>query len=346
MANIATVNGNIIEDSAVSLVNEPTFPYEPTITHDVGPESRIYGISKVYASTLYSYFFTYPIIGKQYPDPSLNVKAYSITAFASSNQIFTANVQPYGQTSTSINNIEAIYLNSSTMIFNMAQAGMSTLTFTHLKYFICGDVSFQITANSLATLNFPELLFIARGIQIVNSTAITSISFPKLEVIGGTFTNNAPNIATYNFPEALEIFNFNDSQSTAVTAYSFPKLKVLSGFTLTGTKSSLTSISFGALIHYAAGTFNMPTTSASLSSFTFANTLKSFGANFVTTSNSLNQASVDNILVRLAALDGTNGTAAYSNKTVTITGGAATPSATGLAAITTLQARGCTVTTN
>ena len=61
----------------------------------------------------------------------------------------------------------------------------------------------------------------------------------------------------------------------------------------------------------------------------------------------LNQASVDSILVSLAALDGTNGTTAYSSKTILLNGGTSSaPSATGLAAKATLQARSCTVTTN
>jgi hypothetical protein len=64
------------------------------------------------------------------------------------------------------------------------------------------------------------------------------------------------------------------------------------------------------------------------------------------TSAALNQASVDSILVALAALDGTNGTTIFSNRIVTITGTSATPSATGLSAKATLVARGCTVTNN
>jgi len=61
----------------------------------------------------------------------------------------------------------------------------------------------------------------------------------------------------------------------------------------------------------------------------------------------LDQASVDGILVSLAALDGTNGTTAYSSKTINLSGGTSSaPSATGLAARTVLLARSCTVTTN
>jgi hypothetical protein len=140
--------------------------------------------------------------------------------------------------------------------------------------------------------------------------------------------------------------SFSDIVNSVMTSYSFPKLKLIEGsFSLAGTKSSLTSISFGAL-EAITSTFTMPTTATSLTSFSFANTLKLFASNFVTTSNSLNQASVDNILIRLAALDGTGGTLAYSSRTVTITGGAATPSAAGLAAKAILVGRGCTVTNN
>jgi hypothetical protein len=85
---------------------------------------------------------------------------------------------------------------------------------------------------------------------------------------------------------------------------------------------------------------------AALNTFTLGSTIKSVGGNVTITSAALTQASVDSILVRLAALDGTNGTTAYSSKTVTITGTSATPSATGLAAKAVLVARGCTVTTN
>lgn len=345
MANIATVNGNIIEDSAISLVNTPIFPYEPTITHNVGPQSRI-SAQQVYASALYSFFWSFPNSGKQYPDPALNVKTYQWAGFGSgAAPVLTATIQSYNQTSVSVNNIQAIFSNSATLIINAAQASLTTISFPDLIYFLSGAVSFTISGNNITTFNFPELKFIAGGITIPASTGITSISFPKLEVVNGTLANSAVNVSTYNLPELLEVINFSDSQSTAVTSLSFPKLKIVGAFNITGTKSSLTSISFGALEHITS-TITMPTTSASLSSFTFADTLKSVNSNFVTTSNSLNQASVDNILVRLAALDGTNGTATYSNRTVTITGTSATPSATGLTAKATLQARGCTVTTN
>jgi hypothetical protein len=103
-----------------------------------------------------------------------------------------------------------------------------------------------------------------------------------------------------------------------------------------------TTTTSGSVIALTSGT-------AALTTFQLPSTLKQIGngaGNVVITSAALNQASVDSILVQLAALDGTNGTTLFSTRTVTITGTSSTPSATGLAAKATLVARGCTVTTN
>jgi hypothetical protein len=103
-----------------------------------------------------------------------------------------------------------------------------------------------------------------------------------------------------------------------------------------------TNVSSGSVISTAPGT-------AALTTFQLPSTLKQVGnggGNVVITSAALNQASVDNILVRLAALNGSNGTTLFSSRVVTITGTSSTPSATGLAAKATLVARGCTVTNN
>lgn len=85
-----------------------------------------------------------------------------------------------------------------------------------------------------------------------------------------------------------------------------------------------------------------------LTTFTLPATLQQVGGtagNVTVTSAALNQDSVDSILIRLAALDGTLvGTVAFSNRAVTITGTSAAPSSAGLAAKATLVARGCTVT--
>ena len=60
----------------------------------------------------------------------------------------------------------------------------------------------------------------------------------------------------------------------------------------------------------------------------------------------LDQASVDNVLVRLAALDGTNGTTIFDNQIVNLSGACSTPSQTGLDAVAVLQGRNCLVNHN
>ena len=281
--------------------------------------------------TLTSIYF-YPYINKSYPDTYDGLMSFS-------NAISIGTSTDPTATQFTISGIDLANPSS----FNVSSPATS-VTFSDLKYWIS-----NLTLPSLATftsLNFPELILFGGTVTTSAGSGLTSLSFPKLEVIQSTFTNNNLSQSSLSFPELLRMGQFSDIVNSAMTSYSFPKLKLIEGtFSLAGTKSSLTSISFGAL-EVMTSTFTMPTTSTSLTSFSFANTLKLFNSNFVTTSNSLNQASVDNILIRLAALDGTNGTVAYSTRTVTITGGAATPSAAGLAAKAILVARGCTVTNN
>ena len=84
-----------------------------------------------------------------------------------------------------------------------------------------------------------------------------------------------------------------------------------------------------------------------LVTFSLSATLQRIGGNFTMSGMKLDQASVDGILVSLAALDGTGGTTTYSSKVIVIDGGTSSaPSATGLAAAAILVGRGCTVATN
>jgi hypothetical protein len=275
--------------------------------------------------------YVYPYINKTYPDTYDGIRAFSNTIVVGSTADTTATQFV----------VSGINLSSATSM--SVTASVTSLTFSDLNY-IPGVLTLPASAT-LTSLNYPELILLV-GMTTAAGSGLTSLSFPKLEIIQGTFTNNNLSQSSLSFPELLRMGSFSDIVNSVMISYSFPKLKLIeSTFSLAGTKSSLTSISFGAL-EVLTSTFTMPTTSTSLTSFSFANTLKLFASNFVTTSNSLNQASVDNILITLAALDGTNGTIAYSTRTVTITGGAATPSAAGLAAKAILVGRGCTVTNN
>jgi hypothetical protein len=145
--------------------------------------------------------------------------------------------------------------------------------------------------------------------------ALTTLSLPALTSVG---VDVARTVYTNG--------KISPTTMAALTSFTMPVIQVIGS-------SSNASISF------ISGT-------AALATFTMGSSLRRVEGSVIFTSAALNQASVDGILVRLAALDGTGLTTAYSTKTVTITGTSSTPSATGLTAKAILVARGCTVTHN
>jgi hypothetical protein len=177
------------------------------------------------------------------------------------------------------------------------------------------------TGPALTTFTMPNLTYIvAVGFSPIWAVLVT-LSLPSLKLIGGAF---APTLAL----------------CTTLTLTSLQNIS--SNFGLIA--ASLTTLSLPALLNVGT-TFAI--TAANMTTFSMNAGLLSIGGNFTMTGMKLDQASVDGILVSLAALDGTNGTTAFSNLTVNLSGGTSSaPSATGLTAKATLVGRGCTVTTN
>lgn len=353
MANIATIDGNIIDDSGVSLLNQPIYPY-PQLSI-AGQPAMWMSLRNVYPIEYFRLFFTYPIVGKTYPDPSLGLTKIYGTPETGSTINFAVQTSLVGNGGLStLSNVEVLMSNyignglfSSSFNFTLG-SNISGFEMPDLVYLLTGNVNFS--ANTAKTISFPNLKYIAANFS--QPTNVNTLNMPSLEVVHGTITVNGS--IEVSLPELLYCNGFIDLTSTSTySTLSFPKLKATSlnnatAIDLTGTKSSLTTIDLPSIEYMAQIT--MPTSATSLTNFSFGSNLKWYGynnaGNFITTSNSLNQASVDNILIRLAALDGTGGTFSLDNRTITITGGSATPSAAGLAAKATLQARGCTVTTN
>lgn len=183
------------------------------------------------------------------------------------------------------------------------------LTHTNWLHFQCGQAT---------SLSCPKLVVIgdhdgSGGLEIHDSLSLTSVSLPLVKVLG-----------------AINIYD----EVVALTTLELPSIERIYARGLGAYKS----------ISIVPGD-NGPGATA-LTTFTLGASLKYVENDVEITAAALNQTSVDGILVRLAALDGTNGTTEYSNLTVTITGTSAAPSATGLAAKATLIARGCTVTHN
>lgn len=239
------------------------------------------------------------------------------------------------------------------------------------------------TLPALVTWSLPAVTFIGGTLQTVGVTSLTTVSMPVLKTL--QYLNfSGPNLMTaFSLPALESTGQFFLSNLGSLTSINLPVHASNEGRLFLSSLPSITTINFPALVQTgvdflrtvftngdiyltsmaALTTFTLPVIevigssastsidtsnggTAALSTFTLGSTLQRVNGNVIMTSCALLVASVDGLLVRLAALDGTGLTTAYSTKTVTITGTSATPSATGLAAKATLVARGCTVTHN
>lgn len=227
---------------------------------------------------------------------------------------------------------------------------LTTLSVPKLVY--CNEFSPGIM-NALTTLDAPNLKVVGIGgssFAPAQMASLTTLSFPSLEVCRGNFGPAVfPLLTTFDFPVlkyVLGLYSFQTCQLLATM--SLPSLQSVGGVFQLTSLPSLTTLDISAMVKFASNISIVAGTEA-LTTVTMppVGVLKAVGGNWVITSATLSQQSVDDILVVLAALDGTAGTTAYSNLTVTLKGTySSPPSATGLAAKATLQARGCTVTHN
>jgi len=263
---------------------------------------------------------------------------------------------------------------------SFAPSGLSVLSSLNFPVLTTVGVSFSpTTLAALTSLSLPALTTVGSSFNPSSMAALTSLSLPALTTVGSSFNPSSMAALTSLSAPALTTVgsSFNPSSMAALTSLSAPALTTVGGNFNPNNMNVLTSLSAPALttvggtlspsIMGTLASISIPVierigttvTSGSvisiisitpaLSTFQLPSTLKQIGSgagNVVITSAALNQASVDNILVRLAALNGSNGTTAFSSRVVTITGTSSTPSATGLAAKATLVARGCTVTNN
>jgi hypothetical protein len=237
-------------------------------------------------------------------------------------------------------------------------AALTSLSVPALTAVVASFSPYSMAA--LTSLSVPALTAVGTSFNPSIMGALTSLSAPALNTIGTNFQpNTMAALTSMNFQALISIGtassgNFNPYGIGALTSMSFPALTTVVGNFNPGNMAALTSITIPSMVRIGTGitsgsVIQFTTGLGALTTFQLPSTLLQIGnggGNVVITSAALNQASVDSILVRLAALDGTNGTTLFSTRTVTITGTSSTPSATGLAAKATLVARGCTVTTN
>lgn len=197
----------------------------------------------------------------------------------------------------------------------------------------CAGLEF-ISASGLTSLDLSSLSYISSSSNSIYSVssglAIPTLSLPSLVTTDGgniTINESTPGTASVSLPN-LEYFGGSQIQITlpsSATALNFNSLELMPTITnFTLTMPGLTSFGLPALKRITQ----------------FGSVLFDFNG------CALDQTSVDNILVTLAALDGTAGTTNWTSGNVNIAGGCAAPSGTGTAAAAVLTGRGITVTTN
>lgn len=232
---------------------------------------------------------------------------------------------------------------------------MTSISFPALNSYIGFFGNEFSGSSSLLSFSMPSLKFIDGNWSLNSFSSLTSLDVSSLETINGSFNPYGMNsLTSFNLGSLYTCGAINVNSMSSLTTLNFSSLTYCTGTIVSSSMAALTTFSLPSIVHISptssSGTMiGFTSGTASLTNFSIGSSIKRIGGtggNVLFTSCALNQASVDNILVRLAALDGTGGTTAFSNRTVTITGTSSTPSATGLAAKATLVARGCTVTNN
>jgi len=233
--------------------------------------------------------------------------------------------------------------------------------------------SFQIYYNSAVqnTMTFDSLTYID-NMQFYENTGFSAApEFPALTALGYTSIYNNNFIDPPTFPD-LETTNssfyFYDN-SDVTTAPALPSLVTADYIQISGNPSMANGYNFSSLVTVNSsmnfdnntvltvsptfpllqtldGSFTMDNNPLLTSGLSFPS-LKTLNGNFSVNGCGFNETTINNLLVKLASLNGTGGTTLYENRLIYVNGGTnAIPTGAGLAAITTLEGRGCTVYKN
>lgn len=206
---------------------------------------------------------------------------------------------------------------------------------------IMGVTSYESTAG-------PSI----RGFDYVNDTGVTAITNFGSVIVGSVDGNlniqGCDNLGSINIPYlSIVTGNVSFNDLAALTSLSFAPSYIGGKLSLVDLPT-LTSYSIGSFVIAGVGGTAVEITGdcGDLTVAYFSGPPKHVGGDVIITGAALSSFFVDLTLQALAAMDGTGGTIAYSDRTVTITGTSEAPGVDGLAAKTTLEGRGCTVTTN
>lgn len=213
-----------------------------------------------------------------------------------------------------------------------AMPGDTVLDFSNAPTLETVDISALRTVSSLALNTLPEFTTLDCGVLTQVGAQLAFVTLPLVTALDLSALVRAGADAGVEFNDLalLESIDFSlvevcgdvlIEECPELTAFTLPQIKRLGGLEFAGDVGSLVTVTLGAGLLLVNNEIDLAAAP-------------------------LNQASVDNVLVRLAALDGTGGTTSYDNHTIDLSGSCAIPSATGLTAKGVLEGRGNTVTVN
>lgn len=280
----------------------------------------------------------FSVFGSYYGASGSNyITAFSTDAQAISSSFLGGILQNVDVTLTSINlpTVKVVAgqgFDTYGSLFLPNSANLTSISLPNLV--ACQTIEFLAPAGNLTTLDLSSLSYIRGAFNAIYSSnsglVVPTLSFSSLVTID---------------TGKIDMFE----SSPGITSVLFNNLKLFGGNIINlNLPSSVTTLNFNSL-EVAPNITTFTLTMPGLASFGLPalKRITSFGyVQFDFNGCILDQTSVDNILVTLAALDGTAGTTNWTIGGINIAGGCAAPSGTGTAAAAVLVGRGISVTTN
>ena len=253
----------------------------------------------------------------------------------------------YNNTLVNTPQFPALETVQNTMYMYYNSATQNTMTFDSLRY--VGYLSIYQNDGMLAGPEFPALTSMDYFDMNNNNNMIDPPTFPVLETMtsaiqffGHGALTSAPALPSLVTSGYIQI---NDNPLMA-NGFNFSSLVTVNGSINFDNNVSLTVSPTFPLLQTINGAFTMDNNPLLTSGLSFP-ALKTLIGNFSLNGCGFDQTTINNLLVKLASLNGSNGTTSYDNSIIYLNGGTnAIPSGAGLAAKTTLEGRGCTVYVN
>jgi hypothetical protein len=187
--------------------------------------------------------------------------------------------------------------------------------------------------GALTSFSVPQLTTVGGNFNPTAMAALTGMSLPQLRTVGGIAIDGA-SIRSIELPQLTTVGSFIR----------------LGGLPIVNPTPRLTGLSLPAITGIG-GNIDIFSTGLNFSGLFFGTGLRNVNGNLTVTGQALSIPSVENILVRLAALNGTSGTTVYgAGRSVALQGGTSagsgvlTPAASAARAV--LTGRSVVVTLN